>query len=142
MVCRVGYRNIAKRFSVSTAPLTRHLHNCIAPRVRRLQEEADECHVLDVVGQLRRINEEASRILDANRTAEPDTALRAIAEIRRQIELQAKLLGDLDDRPVVNVLLSPEWLELRAVIVGALEPYSEARESVLRALEGAGNGSP
>jgi hypothetical protein len=36
--------------------------------------------------------------------------------------------------------LNPEWLELRAVIVGALEPYSEARRAVLRALEGGGNG--
>jgi hypothetical protein len=39
----------------------------------------------------------------------------------------------------VNLNLSPEWLELRAVIVTALEPYSEARESVLRALDGGGN---
>jgi hypothetical protein len=41
---------------------------------------------------------------------------------------------------VVNLNVSPEWLELRGVIVGALEPYSEARGAVLSALEGAGNG--
>jgi hypothetical protein len=54
--------------------------------------------------------------------------------------LLAKLLGELDERPVVNLTLSPEWLELRAVIIGALEPHPEAREAVVRAIEGAGNG--
>lgn len=56
------------------------------------------------------------------------------------LELLAKLLSELDDRPQVKLLVSPEWLELRAVIVAALEPYSEARGAVLRAIEGAGNG--
>jgi hypothetical protein len=41
---------------------------------------------------------------------------------------------------VVNLNVSPEWLELRAVMVGALEPHPQARVAVLRALESAGNG--
>jgi hypothetical protein len=40
----------------------------------------------------------------------------------------------------VNVLISPEWQQLRAAIVGALEPYTDARGAVLRAIEGSGNG--
>jgi hypothetical protein len=34
------------------------------------------------------------------------------------LELLGKLAGELDERPVVNLNVSPEWLELRAVIVG------------------------
>ena len=56
------------------------------------------------------------------------------------MELLGKLAGELDDRPQVNVLVSPEWLELRAVIVGALEPHSEACGAVLKAIEGVSNG--
>jgi hypothetical protein len=67
-------------------------------------------------------------------------ALSAIREARGNLELLAKLLGELDERPMLNLNISPEWLELRAVIVEALEPYSEARGAVLSALEGAGNG--
>lgn len=69
-----------------------------------------------------------------------ELVLKTAARLQPQIELLAKLIGELDERPV-NVLISPEWLELKAVIVTALEPHSEARESVLRALEGVGNGS-
>jgi hypothetical protein len=41
---------------------------------------------------------------------------------------------------VVNLNISPEWLELRAVIVGALESHPAAHRAVLGALERAGNG--
>jgi hypothetical protein len=49
-------------------------------------------------------------------------------------------LGELNEQPLVNLNLSPEWLELRAVIVTALEPQPEAKEGVLRAIRSAGNG--
>ena len=77
----------------------------------------------------------------AEETSEHRIALSAIREARSNLELLAKLLGELDDRPQVNILISPEWLELRAVIVGALEPYTDARGAVLKAIEGSGNGS-
>jgi hypothetical protein len=66
---------------------------------------------------------------------------RFFSQARGNLELLGKLAGELDERPVVNLNVSAEWLELRAVIVGALEPYSEARGAVLRAIEGSGNGS-
>ncbi len=69
-----------------------------------------------------------------------DLVLKAAGRLQPQIELLAKLLGELDDRPQVNVLVSPEWLELRTTIITALDPHPQARESVLRALGSAGNG--
>jgi hypothetical protein len=46
----------------------------------------------------------------------------------------------LNRTPTLNLTLSPEWLELRALIVRAVEPFPEAREGILRALEVGGNG--
>ena len=75
-------------------------------------------------------------ILEAAEASEQHrTALSAIREARGNLELLAKLLGELDDRPTVNVLISPEWLELRTVIVGALEPSAGLRQSELLALK-------
>jgi hypothetical protein len=44
------------------------------------------------------------------------TALAAISQARGNLELLGKLAGELDDRPVVNLNISPQWLELRAVM--------------------------
>ena len=56
--------------------------------------------------------------------------------MQKQIELQAKLIGELDDRPQVNLLVAPQWLELRVQILAALQPYPEARLAVAEALSG------
>jgi hypothetical protein len=102
-------------------------------------EEAAQADTL--LEQVRTLQQRALTILDkAEEAGELRTALGAIREARGNLELLAKLLGELDERPVVNLRLSPEWLELRAVIVAALEPYSDARESVLGAIRGTGNG--
>jgi hypothetical protein len=77
----------------------------------------------------------------AEKAGDLRTALAAISQARGNLELLGKLAGELDERPVTNVLISPKWLELRAVIVGALEPHPGAREAVLRALEGVNNGN-
>jgi hypothetical protein len=66
--------------------------------------------------------------------------LKTAARLQPQIELLAKLVSELDERPTLNVLISPEWLELRAAIVGALELHSEARGAVLQAIAGVSNG--
>jgi hypothetical protein len=85
--------------------------------------------------QLKAINAASLKILaDARMVGDPDTQLKAIDRIHKQIELQAKLLGEIDDRPQVNILVSPEWQGLRNAVLVALVPYPEARLSVVDAL--------
>ena len=76
----------------------------------------------------------------AESNSEWGTALQAIRECRGNLELLGRVTKELQDAPTLHLHLNPEWLELRAVIVGALEPYSEARGAVLRALGDGSNG--
>ena len=78
---------------------------------------------------------------EAERSGDLRTALAAVREARSNIALLAEMRGQLDRRPQINLTISPEWLELRAVIVGALEPHPEAREAVVRAIRSGGNGA-
>lgn len=61
-------------------------------------------------------------------------ALKALEVEIKQFELTAKLTGQLNEAPQVNFLLSPEYMELKQVIIKALEPYPEARQEAARAL--------
>jgi hypothetical protein len=66
--------------------------------------------------------------------------LKAVAQLRPSVELLAKLVGELDEHPQVNVTLSPEWQAVRGGLLEALGPYPDARVAVARqlvALEGA-----
>jgi hypothetical protein len=134
-------RSLASLYDVSEAAVRRHAGNHLPARVARAQEAEDVREALDVVKQLKAINAASLHILkEAREQGKQGTALAAIDRIHKQIELQAKLLGELDERPVVNIHLSAEWLELRAVIIGALDHHPQARESILRAVNGAGSG--
>jgi hypothetical protein len=52
------------------------------------------------------------------------------------LETIGKVLGELSDAPVVNVIQAPQFVAVRQVILTALERHPEARLDVLKALEG------
>jgi hypothetical protein len=80
-------------------------------------------------------------ILEATEeTHDHRVALAAIREARGNLELIGEVTKELDRTPTLNLHLNPQWIELRTMIVGALEPHTEAKESVLKAIESAGNG--
>jgi hypothetical protein len=107
-------------------------------KAREVEEVAQADDLLD---QVRNLQAHALDILErAEKAGDLRTALAAISQARGNLELMGKLAGKLDERPVVNLHVSPEWLELRAVIIGALEPHPAAHRGVLRALESVCNG--
>ena len=135
-------RRIASQHDVTERAVRNHKANHLPETLAKAQEAEEVAQADDLLGQVQDLQARTLAILEAAEgSKEHRTALAAIREARSNLELLAKLLGELDERPQVNLLVSSEWLELRAVIVGALEPYSDARGAVLRALESGGNGS-
>lgn len=142
LVSGEALRNIAERHGLSATALHRHKSEHIAAAMVRAAEVADVAQALDVVQQLKAINAASLSILtEARDRRDGELALKAVDRIHRQIELQAKLLGELDERPVVNVLVTPEWLAVRGTMLAALAAFPEARAAVADRLAtlGAGN---
>jgi hypothetical protein len=124
-------RELAAKYRVSPDAMERHNAAHLPKAMIKAAEVEEVRQALDVVQQLKAINGATLQILmDARATGDADTALKAIDRIHKQIELQAKLLGELSDAPQVDVVLMPEWLALRGAILAALAPYSEARATV------------
>jgi hypothetical protein len=141
LVTGAPYRSVAKRFERSESAVYRHKTEHLPAHLLKAKEVEEAARADDLLDQVRNLQAHALDILErAEKAGDLRTALAAISQARGNLELLGKLAGELDERPVVNLNVSPEWLELRAVMVGTLEPYSEARGAVLSALEGAGNG--
>jgi hypothetical protein len=128
-------RDLAAKYRVSPDAMERHNAAHIAARVARAAEAEEVRAGLDIVGELKAINATCLKILAGARNAgDADMALRASATILKQLEFQARLLGELDDRPQVNVLVSPEWAGVRQALLVALVPYPDARTAAAAAL--------
>jgi transposase-like protein len=141
LVTGASYRSVAKRFGLSESAVYRHKTEHLPAHLLKAREAQEVARADDLLDQVRYLQGHALGILErAERAGDLRTALAAISQARGNLELLGKLAGELDDRPQVNVLVSPEWLELRTVIVGALEPHPAARGAVMRALESADNG--
>ena len=137
LVAGVPFRRIAARFSLSEASARRHKSDHRPAVLVTGQAVREEAHALDVVKQLRDINAAtlaSSRI--ARGTHQSALALKAVDRVQKQIELQAKLLGELQDGQTVNVLVAPEWVSLRSAILVALVPFPDASQAVVKALNG------
>jgi len=138
LVGGVAVDEIARRYPpLSATSLRRHRAEHIAKTVQKAQEATEIDHGLDVVKQLRAINGVTMAILsEARRSGNGELALKAIDRIERQITLQGRLIGDLDEGATnVNVLVaSPEWLATRGALIAALRPFPDARAAVVAEL--------
>jgi len=87
--------------------------------------------------QLQAVRDKAANLLDQ---AEASDDLRAagtfLKELREQIRLMAELEGRIASQPQITLITSPEWVEVRSLVINALEPYPEAREAVVHAIRG------
>jgi hypothetical protein len=144
MISGETLREIAERCPasrpVSRSTLHRHKQEHLPAHLAKAHEEESIGQAIDVVRQLKAINSACLEVLQKSRAdGKHSISLRAVDRIHRQIELQAELLGELQESgPTVNVLIAPEWQEVRVNVLQALTPYPEARSAVAQVLTDAG----
>ncbi len=132
----VAFPALVAKYRVSKDALSRHKANHLPATLVKAKEAQEVAQADDLLEEVRSLQSRALSILNtAESIGDLRTALGAIREARGNLELLAKLVGQLDDRAQVHLHLSPEWLELRATIVGALEGHQDAKEAVLNVLE-------
>jgi transposase-like protein len=133
-----SFRAVAVHFGTSATALFRHRQGHLAVALVKAQEATEMVHGDTLLEQVRALQTKTLTILArAEAAGQLTVALQAVREARGCLELLAKLLGELNQGPTVNVLVTPEWQRLRAALITALAPFPEARAAVLQALTGA-----
>jgi hypothetical protein len=128
-------RETSALYRVSEDALGRHRDTHLAPVLAIEQIAVDAAEAGDLLSQVQGIQKRTLAILkkaeDGDKLA---LALAAIREARGNLELLARLEGKIRDQQTVNILIAPQWLDLRAVIVRTLDPYPEARQALASVL--------
>jgi hypothetical protein len=149
MILGTSMRVLAKRFECSSDALQRHSKRHLTPTQRAailtaqkptdvdleaLQRSEGEGILSQLVAQRARLQ---GHIEQASELGDPRLAIMAEARITANLELVGKLLGQLVQHHEVthtSVLLSPDYIKLRQVLVETLRPYPEVAAKVSAAL--------
>ena len=131
-----GAPGIAAHYrGLSDDAVRRHREAHLPAKMVKARDVLEMLEADDLLGQVRTLQRQALEILaTAQQSGDLKTALGAIREARGNLELLARLLGELESNPTVNLVVSPAFIELRTRILRALEPYAEARQAVTAAL--------
>jgi hypothetical protein len=145
LVTDAPYRSVAKRFELSESAVYRHKTEHLPVHLLKAREVEQVARADDLLNQVRNLQAHALDILErAEKAGDLRTALAAISQARGNLELLARLLGELNEQPTVNIVAlfeHPQWRELEATIYRALSPYPEARMAMLRAVAGVEEGA-
>ena len=128
-------RRIATQFGLSEAAVRRHKAAHVPGTLAQAQEAREIAHGDDLLAQLDSLKTDAKRIAGKAEKAESyPAAIAALREQARIIELLLKVTGELQQEGTINLIVAPQWVELRTLILQALAPYPEARIAVAEAV--------
>jgi len=138
LLCSDSYRDLARQFGLSKDALARHKESHIPTELLKSNDIQEIAKADVLLVQLEEIREKTLSLLDkAERAADTRVYGAPVAylrEVREQIKLLAELEGRLASQPQITIINNPQWIVLRTQIIGALEPYPEAREAVIHAI--------
>jgi hypothetical protein len=98
------FRALARRTGTSAAALHRHRNGHLPTALVKARRAAAEVNAETLWQRLKAINNETAAILAQARESQNHViALQAIARVERQVELEARLLGELSDSAKVAV---------------------------------------
>jgi hypothetical protein len=134
---RITKSEYARRVGCSIPSVTRHLESHVPKNLAAATEAQAVANADTLLEDVKGLRKRAIGILEtAEEAGDLKTALLGIREARSCMELLAKVEGQLKDTPQINFVLSAEWIELRTLIVTALDPYPEAQEAMVLAIRG------
>jgi hypothetical protein len=131
-------RRIASRFGVEEISIRRHAAEHVHATLSRARDALEVSRGDELLAQIQTALAKTWALLA---TAEVDgdyqLQLKALAGLDKRLELLARCMGELKEQHVYNIVMLPEWQQLRELILTALGPFPEARDAVVAALRGA-----
>jgi hypothetical protein len=143
----VSVRALARRYQVTRDSLYRHQKNHLPPQLRasliagpdldidldKLRETESQSLLMNLVALRGRL----FSILDVAEECRDGTMLARIAgQLHNNLDITARLVGSLSNghTTITNVLIQPQYVEMRVELVRALAPFPAAARAVAAVL--------
>lgn len=142
LVAGTSLRDIAGQFGVSKSAVERHKADHLPAMLVKSEEARQVAHADDLLREANRLYAVATTVMEqGQKSKDYGVVLKAVGAAGRVLTLLGELLGEINRQPQVNITLSAEWIEVRALIIEALADFPEARAQVALALQGMSHGN-
>jgi hypothetical protein len=136
MLSGVSVRKLADEFNIGRMSVQRHRQNHLPHELIKSKKLQEMKTADDLVSRIEGLYEKAIHLITiAEQDKKYQPAVSAIKEARSSLELLAKISGELKTGTTINLTYSPQWVNLRAVLVDTLQEYPEVCGKVVHALE-------
>jgi len=133
------YRTVADRFTLSKTALIRHHDDHLPETLAKAQAAREAGQADDLLEQVKALRSKSlSILLAAEKAGDLKTALTGVRTALACLELLAEMSQAIDRRPIINILASPEWLQIRAVVLDVLRDDPGRRMALVTRLEALG----
>ena len=128
-------RDITRRYAIKKDAAARHKAEHLPELLARAYEAEQVAQANDILREVQALRAKADQLLMAAEAAgDLRTALLGVREARSCLELLAEMEGKLNRQPQFNLVVMPEWVRTRTVLLEALRPFPEARVIVAERL--------
>jgi len=133
----MSFRKIAERFGISTTAVYRHGQEHIPIQATKASEAVEVAKADDLLSDIISLKTRGLSLLDqAEETGDLKTAVSALRAIREIITLLADINGRLTaQQTTVNILVNPEFVQIRTLIIKAVQDCPECRKRISEALK-------
>ena len=132
---KMTYAAAGQTVGCSTSAVRRHMKNHVSKKVQKAANSIEAAEGLDVLKQVIDSHKIVWNIIaQSYQDGDLKTALAACDTETRQLKLAALVSGQLNEAPQVNVLLNPEFVQLKQLIIKTLAPYPDARLKLSKVL--------
>ncbi len=125
---------IAERWGLSKDAVRRHRRDHLTPAMKAVATKRELQGARTGVQRLEDLATRAAEVLEQARgKGDGKLQLEAVKRLESIVTTLMKVTGELDERPVVNVLnlqASAEWLQVRGLLLEALGPFPDAGRAV------------
>ena len=130
-------QRLATKYGVTESAIRRHkASGHITKKIAKAadaRERLDSTKLLDMMERL--LGEAVSVLRDAKISGDNRTRLAAINTAANLNRTLLEVAGELkNNAPMVNILFSPQWVQIRTVILASTEEYPEARARIVEGL--------
>ncbi len=136
----VPIRKIARQHNISKDSVYRHAQNHLPETVKKAHAIKEAGRASELLDRVETLVSEAEGLLKHGKDEKKAKAWSdGIRELRKCLELLARVTGELDERPQINFTTLPEWVEIRTLILTAVDGFPDVKRKVVDAIHSATN---